>query len=443
MYIDKVRLINIRSYKDTELNLSKSINLFVGNNNSGKSTIIKALYKLQSHHSLNIDDIRKQNTYGRVFINIQDIQEYEIETFNLCLDEMVDRGKVPLTDKLMANFGIFTSRIDTQKGQEALLSDLNNQHNIDDSGKVTVHNIAGKEVPFILFKSLPNDETKSNFIYPFFSKRKTGYYSNNQLGSKEAYHVGEDLRNITSKVQKISNASHPKNTLFNKHLNNILGFKVGVIPHGENQSNIGIFVNDTTVIPIDSMGEGVVNIIGLIVMLLTEDRKLYLIEELENDIHPKALKKLLELIIEKSANNQFIISTHSNIVVKYLGNESSKIFHLKWQPYENNVEDNLPTTSINELPNTPEEKLHLLEDLGYDIFDFDLYKSYLILEESSAETLIKDFLIPTFYPQLKDKIKTIAASGVDDVEPRFHDFFTPFCIHPPKPYLYFSCLGCC
>lgn len=423
MYIDKIRLMNIRSYKNTELNFSKSINLLVGNNNSGKSTIIKSLFKLQNSHSIGIDDIRKIDNYGRIFIDMLDIAEKEIETFKLSLSEPVK--DFPDTDKLMVAFGIYTSIIETKKKQDSYLLNLNNNIQFDNIGRFKEYDNDNNEQAFIAFNALPNTETHNNFIYPFFSKRKTGYY-NNQLGSKEAYHVGEDLRNITSKVQKISNPSHPKNTLFNKHLNDILGFKVGVIPHGENQSNTGIFVNDTTVIPIDCMGEGVVNIIGLIVMLLTEDRKLYLIEELENDIHPKALKKLLELIIEKSANNQFVISTHSNIVVKYLGNESSKIFHLKWKPYDNSSEDNLPTTTIAELPNNPEEKLHLLEDLGYDIFDFDLYKSYLILEESSAETLIKDFLIPTFCPQLKDKIKTIAASGVDDVEPRFHDFLRLF-----------------
>ncbi len=426
MYLNKIHLINIRSFKNAELYLSKSINLLVGNNNSGKSTIIKSIYKLQNPNSLGIDDIRKLNQNGRIFLEVHDVSEIEIEIFKLSLDEHIAENKMPITDKLMAIFGIYTDIFESKKSQEALITNLYDKHEFDDSGKVKVYDDTGNEVPFTTFRSLPKDETKSNFIYPFFSKRKTGYYSNNQLGAKEAYYVGEDLRNITSKVQKLSNPSHPKHQKFVSLLREILGFSVGVIPQSDNQSNTGIFVNDTSVIPIDSMGEGVVNIIGLIVMLLTEDRKLYLIEEVENDIHPKALKKLLELIIEKSANNQFVISTHSNIVLKYLGIESSKIFQIKWQPFEKKLDDNLPTSVINHLSNKPQEKLQLLEDLGYDIFDFDLYKSYLILEESSAETLIKDFLIPMFCPSLKDKIKTVAASGVNDVTPRFHDFLRLF-----------------
>lgn len=432
MYVSKLSLLNIRSYKKKELNLSKSINLLVGNNNSGKSTIIKSLFKLQSTHSLGLDDIRKTNEYGRMFIDLEDISRKEREIFELNHKEKI--VDFPDTDKVKVLFGIYTNIRETKRGQESLYFDLNNRFELNHEGVLKAFDNNDNELNFLDFAGLPNLETHNNFIYPFFAKRKTRYY-NNQMGAKEAFYVAEDLQNITSKVQKISNPTHRRYKQFIKCLDEILGFGVGIIPHGYNQSNTGIYVNDTTVIPIDSMGEGVVNIIGLIVMLLTEDRKLYLIEELENDIHPRALKKLLELILEKSANNQFVISTHSNIVVKYLGIESSKIFHLQWQPFENEPDDKLPTSSITELKNEPHEKMKLLEELGYDIFDFDLYKSYLIFEESSAEALVKDFLIPVFCPSLKDKLKTIAASGADDLEPRFNDFLRLFVfIHQSPVY---------
>ncbi len=258
------------------------------------------------------------------------------------------------------------------------------------------------------------------------------------MGRSETFNVVDDFRNITAKVQKISNASHRYASRFLMLTEEILGFQIGVTPleNMDNQMTLGVYVGNH-IIPIESMGEGVVNIIGLIVLLLTEDRKLYLIEEIENDIHPKALKRLLELIIEKSKSNQFIISTHSNIVLKYLGNEESKIFHLLWRPFQEKPEDKIPTTTISEIPNTSEAKLQLLENLGYDLFDFDLFKSYIILEESSAETLIRDFLIPEFTPSLKNKVKTIAATGADDLKARFTDLGRLFVfVHQSPIYKY-------
>ena len=44
------------------------------------------------------------------------------------------------------------------------------------------------------------------------------------------------------------------------------------------------------------------------------------------------------------------------------------------------------------------------------------------MEESSAELIIRDFLIPNIIPNLYNKIKTIAAKGVNDLESRVNDF---------------------
>ncbi|HTF06460.1 MAG TPA: hypothetical protein VK826_20650 [Bacteroidia bacterium] len=146
---------------------------------------------------------------------------------------------------------------------------------------------------------------------------------------------------------------------------------------------------------------------------------------MENDIHPEALKKLLALIVSKSNQNQFIVSTHSHIVLKYLGAApDSKIFYTEWSPHgtDNAEYKNIPTSHISEIQNTPESRMQILHKLGYEFQDFDLYHGYLLLEESSAEQIIRDFLIPSFAPELYGRIKTIAARGVDDLEVRVQDF---------------------
>ena len=42
--IDKIKIENIQSHKNTELNLSNGINVIVGSSNNGKSAILRALY---------------------------------------------------------------------------------------------------------------------------------------------------------------------------------------------------------------------------------------------------------------------------------------------------------------------------------------------------------------------------------------------------------------
>ena len=44
MYLQKLNLINFRNYEELELELSKNVNVFVGNNAHGKTNIIESIY---------------------------------------------------------------------------------------------------------------------------------------------------------------------------------------------------------------------------------------------------------------------------------------------------------------------------------------------------------------------------------------------------------------
>jgi hypothetical protein len=179
----------------------------------------------------------------------------------------------------------------------------------------------------------------------------------------------------------------------------------------------GIPVGSFGYIPIESMGEGVSSQLGLITDLCMADGHLFLIEEPENDIHPEGLKTLLNVIVEKSKTSQFIVSTHSNIVTRYLGAApESKIFEFDstYQP------NDIPTSTIGEVEPTAEARIAVLRRLGYELSDFDLWDGWLVLEESSAEIIIR-YLIPWFIPGLA-RVRTVAAGGTSKVEPTFEDF---------------------
>lgn len=134
-------------------------------------------------------------------------------------------------------------------------------------------------------------------------------------------------------------------------------------------------------------------------------------------MHPKALKALLDLIIESSKTNQFFISTHSNIVVRHLAADvGSKLFNITIE--ENS---NPPKALIIEVEPTVEARLGVLRDLGYAFSDFELWDGWLILEESSAERIIRDYLIPWFAPKLS-RVRTLAVGGISQVESTFEDF---------------------
>src|SRR5262249_823807 len=158
----------------------------------------------------------------------------------------------------------------------------------------------------------PNNEP-ANFIIPYLSRRKVADYSEAvQVNAANA--VASDLRYLSAKVDRLADSYHPAFEAYTKACETIIGFRVGAAP-SPGGKNPAIRTDAYNYIPIEALGEGVPNLLGLIVSLCLAEDRLFLIEEPENDVHPRALKALLDFIVDRSEANQFIVSTHSNIVV--------------------------------------------------------------------------------------------------------------------------------
>jgi predicted ATP-dependent endonuclease of OLD family len=70
MKISQVILKNIRGYEHSTIDLSPKINLLIGENNSGKTTVLKSLLLLQDTLAINSSDIRINQGNGHVFLNL-------------------------------------------------------------------------------------------------------------------------------------------------------------------------------------------------------------------------------------------------------------------------------------------------------------------------------------------------------------------------------------
>jgi len=384
MWVSSIQITDIKGFANAQMiELSPTINLLVGANNAGKSTVIKCLYRLQYSLAIQSIDVRKGNSQGLISLVLSGLEQ----GYYIPYDSDIFGYQRPA----IAN--IYIKQLSESASEMAL--DL-------PQGYVSINSFSDTE---------PN-----NFIYPYSSKRKVAQLTQ-QINRGLADSVTDSLTNLIPKLDRICSSEHPANAEFREACDTIMGFQVGTFPsdHGK---QAGLFVDGANYIPLESMGEGSSHLLGMITSLCEAHHKLYLIEEIENDIHPRALKALLRLIIEKSTDNQFVISTHSNIVTKYLGAEKgSKIFHVTM-----GIHDRLPTSICTEVGSSPAERRVVLEDLGYELDDFDLWKGWLFLEEASAERIIRDHLIRWFAPELQGRIRTIAATGITTVEPKFEDF---------------------
>ncbi len=385
MWVSSLEINNIKSFAASgPIRLDKKMNIILGANNSGKSTILRVLYQVQNPPSLTTSDIRIGATDASAYLSLEEVD-------NKNVIDVINRGYPP---------GIY-AKGSRQSGQTYMQTLVKNG---DAETNVSI-----------------NSMEPHNFIYPYLSKRKVQGYDRHSTWQR-SQQVTDTLEYLVAKVDRLTNPEYPKHNEFKQACIDIIGFPITAF-HAEDNTGkqAGLIVNEYDTIPIEAMGEGVPNLLGIIVSLCMAEYKLFLIEELENDIHPRALKSLLELIIKKAEYNQFVISTHSNIVAKYLGSIlGSKIHYVSLAPYT--AESRIPTAIYREVGNTPQDRREVLDDLGYDLLDYDLAKAWLFFEESSAERLVREFFIPWFVPDLVRKVNTLGASGTSDIEPKFADF---------------------
>lgn len=388
MYVKSLRLQNVKSFTDSEVIIfSKGINILVGPNNSGKSVIIKALYHLQDRNQLKPSDLRTGTDQGEIIIELDDL----------------DTGySLPHGRESFPPQGNYVPKVYIRRAK----SEGNNPW------RVEMPQTTGS---WSAFNQIPTSEP-NNFIYPYLSKRKVVEFTQN-INRNLAVQVPENLANLVAKIDRISDPNYELYEEYKELCQKILGFQVSSFP-SDSGKQAGIRIGRFEDIPLEAMGEGISSLLGLITNLCVAQHKLFLIEELENDIHPKALKSLLDLIVEKSEINQFVISTHSNIVTKMLGSATQSKLH----KVEMSFDGKLPTSVYSEIDTNPQERRKVLEELGYEMFDFDLWEGWLFLEESSAEAIVREYLIPWFTPNLQNKLRTLSCNGVDGVEPRFTDF---------------------
>jgi hypothetical protein len=367
MKIQKIKINNFRCFPAVEIDLG-IINTFVGPNNVGKSSILRAISVSQAGGSFGAADIRAGMDRAEIVLTCDNLQSVPIDPGSPNRNGVELRITLPRPPAAL----ILTDETNARRNQ------------------------------------IPETASASRFV-PYYSKRKLAGYSEDVRAS---FATGAfNMAYLSSKLNMISAESCPGHEEYRNACRSILGFVLAAIP-SENGARPGIFLPDGSSLYLEQMGEGVPSIAALLIELVTASDKIFLIEEPENDLHPTSLKALLEMILISSSRNQFIVTTHSNIVVQYLGSGHGNVFEVA------KVDSAMPTASVERVQDTVSARTGVLRKLGYSLSDFDLWDGWLILEESSAERLIRDYLIPWFVPRLTN-VRLLSSDGVDNAEPTY------------------------
>ena len=374
-----MRIHGIRCFNETgEFRFGAKCNIIVGKNNTGKSTIIKSLLGLQGF-PFDLEDIRPG---------------HESSSYSTITFEDVPLGQFPQAARNSADTVV--KIVNVNQGEYPNYSEP--------------HWVVARSKQVF-------PATRPNHMFvPFVARRKAAGYDESVSEGTQAKVTGT-LSNLYSRIDLLSNYGHSGFELFVRAVKEIVGLKI-TTRASTNGKVAGYYFHDNKFIPIDRMGDGVSEMVALIVGLCVETNKIFVIEEPETNLHPSGLKALLAMIRRASEKNQFVIATHSNIVVRELGGlEECKVLRV----FREDDVDNSPS-KVEEVENSPTSHLELLRELGYEFADFNLYAGWLFLEEASAERIIREVLVPLFVPDLRGLLRTFSSAGASSLEPSVAEF---------------------
>lgn len=352
MHIAKIILKNFKSFiGEHELNLSEGINFFVGNNNCGKTTVFKAIEFIQA--GKNKEDFitkGKENEDISVEVefrgpdikdiindenlNLKKYQDYVIDnqdgTFSLKLLRSSTNTSI-VQGKKTVNLDIKNIRVYNPNSEETGIKKYENPTGIDrtitalfdaqfvysdlkneeyqDFGKTKVIGKIINDITKDFQKELDEDGNKT--VWGEFKDAHTKAFGDNGL-------LGI-LKDLECSITEILNEQYGEGEVkFNFGLPEIDNFfKTGDVILSDN----GIST------PVSQKGTGMQRALALSLIQLyakitnksegtIEKPIIFLIDEPETFLHPKAQNKLMEAFNELSKKSQILITTHSPYLLK-------------------------------------------------------------------------------------------------------------------------------
>ena len=338
MIVNSLKVQNYKLLKDLEIEKLGQINLIVGKNNSGKSTVLECLRILSSNGNPSIiNEIVEEHDEQ---IMMQNKNEFEEDDYISIYEGLfTDRkfsedGKPIYIGSLSKNFYVEINRVFYEETEEEQKDEKGNVILIRNRKihEITEFENSSDFAQLIRIISHQNPNRPILFKYkdtPLFLKRKTASsleavkptpisYIPTQFLSMDLLASLWDQAVLTSYFDNVRKFLK----IISKDFEDIAFIKVNNprrrTPYHSNLASIqrtGIVKlnNLESPIPLNRMGDGVLRILQLVLGIFPATNGLLLIDEFENGLHFSVQEKIWKLIFELASelNIQVFATTHS------------------------------------------------------------------------------------------------------------------------------------
>lgn len=390
IYVEKMKIHNFKCFEDFEIDFKQSLNIIVGNNEEGKSTILEALHlALSSMYngkymgtelSASIFNVNAVDSYinslktGKkealpeilieVFLKGDDIDILQGDNNSESLDASGIRYRVCFNEQYQKEYATFVDQDD--------ISTLPLEYYKVERSSFARDPITNRSVPLksVIIDSTSNKYQNGSDIY--ISK-----IIKDDLTESELTELSQSFRML-----KVQFGAHEAIRKINERISqkaDLTDKKVSIsVDMAERNSWDNILMTYIDKIPFHQIGKGEQCVIKTNLALShqkAETSNLILLEEPENHLSHTNLNVLLNRIVEKCVDKQLIVTTHSSYVANKLNLNnlillSNRIpFHFSGLP----VDD---TKYFEKLP-------------GYDTLRMILSKSSILVEGPSDELIVQ------------------------------------------------------
>lgn len=403
MVINKIVVKNYKLLQSVEISLNSDVNIFVGDNDSGKSTILEALcilttgklngYSFERQLKANLFTCSVRNDYIRKIVGGENVMPPEI-IFEAYFDgDPIFRGSNNSLSEDATGISI-TVRI-SEKNTEIYKKMLSRGDLKDipiELYTVDYHYFNGDTFNFRYgpFKSICIDTTRKNYsgiVDQFISDSISDTLTEEQIrdlsiaygDSRRAFHENETVQKLNADVRE-------KSVIKGRDIS------VDLLEDAQDawKKQMSIVVDE---IPFEHVGFGTQNVIKIELALRNaeEQANVVLMEEPENNLSFSNMTTLVDHIT-RSVGKQVFISTHNSYIANKLS--LNKVLLVR----EGRV------SSFNNLPDST--KKYFLKMPGYDTLRFIL-SSRVVLVEGPTDDLIIEKAYLDYYGKLP------SADGID------------------------------
>lgn len=364
MIIEKIEVENYKCfYEKTVINLNPGFNLFIGKNNSGKSTALELLNAFsglsESHRSiLSIksfgDLINTQPKYSIVMrLTIDELRRAFGKTITIPLPKSIlEKGNIaPIQDEIgkqilakkeiIIEYNFESTRMlvstTTVHGNSGSI-DENETHpgiKIDFSKNESNPTFYAANFGGIISSTLIYATNFSNCIYRFSALRTP----QSQYGMAPSSVLSPDATNLAYCINHLQSNDAEGHKQLCALINRVFP-EIKWIQSPPNTSTMQFELRclplppedrrDDLAIPINKMGTGIGNVIAILYVILTSRfPQVIAIDEPNSFLHPKALRELLQILDSHGKQHQYILTGHSPEVLTAIEPSTISYFEIK------------------------------------------------------------------------------------------------------------------